>query len=356
MGSSSSLQRSRDRPLPSQNSPHRSVPSSRVQIQPRAGSNAAGPGGANLQQPHYLMFSGPPAPYRFNNGGPHIFYVDSQRQASPPPAVQESSKVKNHANLLKHTLALVPAGDPNKYCISFHCDTAVHTIVQIFFGATEKPDPDTPESCGATFVEEGKHYHHTLPIADIPAETDYCYTSQPGHALDVKQHADILAWSPDRPHVYPVVIVLSYQMPTTDASSEGENPPVSKMQSQYTYAEVSKASDEDTYKLRCIRQRLQVEDGSLFELEDIYGVVEEHQPSPGQASGAVVGAAVTPADALSVEGDECVICLANERDTTVMPCRHMCLCGECAEVLRRQTNKCPICRTVIECLMTLKKD
>lgn len=74
----------------------------------------------------------------------------------------------------------------------------------------------------------------------------------------------------------------------------------------------------------CARQ---VEDGSLFELEDIYGVVEEHQPSPGQASGAVVGAAVTPADALSVEGDECVICLANERDTTVMPCRHMCLCG-----------------------------
>eukprot|EP00668_Euglena_longa_P019801 GGOE01024610.1.p1 GENE.GGOE01024610.1~~GGOE01024610.1.p1 ORF type:complete len:355 (+),score=82.90 GGOE01024610.1:66-1130(+) len=354
MGSSSSLQRSRDRPPPSQSSPNRNAQSARVQI-PRAGSNAAGPG-ASLQQPHYLMFSGPPAPYRFNNGGAHIFYVDSQRQASPPPAVQESTKVKNHANLLKHTLALVPSGDLNKYCISFHCDTAVHTIVQIYYGATEKPDPDTPDSCGAMFVEEGKHYHHTLPIADIPAETDYCYTSQPTHALDVKQNADMLTYSPDRPHVYPVVIVLSYQMPLAEASTEGETPPVSKMQSQYTYAEVCRSPDEETYKLRCIRQRLQLEDGSLFELEDIYGVVEEHQPSSSPGTGAVVGAAVTAADALSVDGDECVICLANERDTTVMPCRHMCLCGECAEVLRRQTNKCPICRTVIECLMTLKKD
>ncbi len=28
----------------------------------------------------------------------------------------------------------------------------------------------------------------------------------------------------------------------------------------------------------------------------------------------------------------CVICLVNERDTTVLPCRHMCMCHECAQV------------------------
>ena len=29
----------------------------------------------------------------------------------------------------------------------------------------------------------------------------------------------------------------------------------------------------------------------------------------------------------------CVICLVNERDTTVLPCRHLCMCHDCAQVL-----------------------
>lgn len=38
---------------------------------------------------------------------------------------------------------------------------------------------------------------------------------------------------------------------------------------------------------------------------------------------------VTEAEA---EDRLCVICLVNERDTTVLPCRHMCMCHECAQV------------------------
>lgn len=46
--------------------------------------------------------------------------------------------------------------------------------------------------------------------------------------------------------------------------------------------------------------------------------------------------------------------MGNERDTTVLPCRHMCVCSECAQQLRFQTNKCPICRTNIESLLQIK--
>ena len=42
------------------------------------------------------------------------------------------------------------------------------------------------------------------------------------------------------------------------------------------------------------------------------------------------------------------------RDTTVLPCRHMSMCSECAKVLRMQSNKCPICRTSIESLLQIK--
>lgn len=55
-----------------------------------------------------------------------------------------------------------------------------------------------------------------------------------------------------------------------------------------------------------------------------------------------------------VDGRECVICLSNERDTTVLPCRHMCMCQECASALKTQTNKCPICRMEIESLLHIK--
>ena len=51
---------------------------------------------------------------------------------------------------------------------------------------------------------------------------------------------------------------------------------------------------------------------------------------------------------------ECVICMSEPRDTTVLPCRHMCMCSECAKVLRLQSNKCPICRTSIESLLQIK--
>ncbi len=55
-----------------------------------------------------------------------------------------------------------------------------------------------------------------------------------------------------------------------------------------------------------------------------------------------------------VEERLCVICLVNDRDTTVLPCRHMCMCHECAQELRKQTSKCPICRNQVESLLHIR--
>ena len=40
---------------------------------------------------------------------------------------------------------------------------------------------------------------------------------------------------------------------------------------------------------------------------------------------------------------KCKVCLLNNIDTLVLPCKHVCLCGYCA----RQLVKCPVCRTQI---------
>uniref|UniRef100_N1QTZ8 Putative E3 ubiquitin-protein ligase MGRN1 n=1 Tax=Aegilops tauschii TaxID=37682 RepID=N1QTZ8_AEGTA len=53
-------------------------------------------------------------------------------------------------------------------------------------------------------------------------------------------------------------------------------------------------------------------------------------------------------------GKECVICKIGPRDTVVFPCRHLCMCSECAQALRFQSNKCPICRQPVEKLMEIK--
>lgn len=41
----------------------------------------------------------------------------------------------------------------------------------------------------------------------------------------------------------------------------------------------------------------------------------------------------------------CVICMTEKRTTSVLPCRHLCLCVDCAETLHRRGNAhCPMCR------------
>jgi E3 ubiquitin-protein ligase MGRN1 len=44
------------------------------------------------------------------------------------------------------------------------------------------------------------------------------------------------------------------------------------------------------------------------------------------------------------EEQECVVCLTNTRDTLILPCRHICVCHECATELNKNGQACPICR------------
>lgn len=53
-------------------------------------------------------------------------------------------------------------------------------------------------------------------------------------------------------------------------------------------------------------------------------------------------------------GGECVVCLSDKREVFVLPCRHLCLCVDCAPDYKRQANRCPICRKSIEQLVRLR--
>lgn len=127
------------------------------------------------------------------------------------------------------------------------------------------------------------------------------------------------------------------------AANGGSSEAKSAVQSQSTFATVLK-DEEGKWSCRVLKQTIQVGARS-FELQEIYGIDQS-------ANG---GNETAKADDLDEDGGrECVICMTDPRDTTVLPCRHMCMCNKCAKVLRLQTNKCPICRCPVESLLQIK--
>jgi E3 ubiquitin-protein ligase MGRN1 len=68
----------------------------------------------------------------------------------------------------------------------------------------------------------------------------------------------------------------------------------------------------DKYKPKVIMQKVKMQ-GKSFELSEIYGLEA----------------------AASEDGEMCVICLSSPKSTIVMPCRHHCLCFDCAETSRK---------------------
>lgn len=95
--------------------------------------------------------------------------------------------------------------------------------------------------------------------------------------------------------------------------------------------------DEDVeWEVRVVKQRIWV-DGAEYDLQEIYGMEdcagkggggggEKSTPGADSEDGNPLGGAELTRDASSSSSDmgvECVICLSNPRNTTVLPCRHM---------------------------------
>ncbi|KAL2533658.1 putative E3 ubiquitin-protein ligase LOG2 [Abeliophyllum distichum] len=117
-------------------------------------------------------------------------------------------------------------------------------------------------------------------------------------------------------------------------NNQSENPDGGSTNSHITWAVFKKEKCE--YLVRVVKQILWV-NGMQYELQEIYGI----------------GNSVEDNFDGNDPGKECVICLLEPRDITVLPCRHMCMCSSCAKVLRSRTNKCPICRQPFERLLEI---
>ena len=150
----------------------------------------------------------------------------------------------------------------------------------------------------------------------------------------VQWRAERYAWLPQRRSIYvkddffPIVISIETVYPE---GYKGRG----KKNIQFTYGAFQKDGQSIRYKF--LKQKL-LYNNQIMDLNDIYGVDN---------------AAANLADESQ---KECVVCYTTNKDTVVLPCRHMCLCIDCSQIVRMQTNKCPICRTTVSSFLQIKYD
>lgn len=127
--------------------------------------------------------------------------------------------------------------------------------------------------------------------------------------------------------------------------------------------------NENGWLVATVKQGIRVGD-DMFEAEGVmYGCLGKRvMPSGWRRGSNQSGALDTPRSQQSTNGSRdgastheeeepgqstCVICMLEPRDTALLPCRHLCLCSGCADVVRLRSQACPICRQSIDSLLSI---
>ncbi|XP_070037030.1 probable E3 ubiquitin-protein ligase LUL4 isoform X1 [Nicotiana tomentosiformis] len=258
-------------------------------------------------------FRPPPAPL------PVVPYVDHQN----------AKKIKNDVNVHKDTIRIqLDELNKDSHLVTFTFDALVDGSITIFYFAKEGAN------CKFSPV-----YPEIKPV-QIPFEKGlgqkFCQPSGTGIDLgffDVNELSKPIQGE----EIFPLIISAESCLPSKLTDEKYDEQSLDKSpHAQITEAVLVK-NNEDHFLVKVIKQILWIE-GVRYELREIYGISNSDETTVNDEE----------------SGKECVICMTEPKDTAVLPCRHMCLCSECAKALRHQSNKCPICRQPIEELLEIK--
>ncbi|KAL5541670.1 hypothetical protein UlMin_009380 [Ulmus minor] len=263
---------------------------------------------------------------------PPVGQFPPQQMVAPPPYVehQNAKKVRNDVNVHKDSLRVeVDDLNPDQHLVSFVFDAVYDGSITILYFAKEEPP--------SKFVP-------LYPDAFMPVRIPF----QKGSGQKFRQHSgtgidlgffelDDLAKASPNEDVFPLVISAETNPPTDSVDGHLNGPVQDRSANLQITQAVLEKRNTDSFQVKVIRQVLWI-DGVHYELRDIYGI----------------GSSASEGIADNDSGMECVICMTEPKDTFVLPCRHMCMCSECAKELRLQSNKCPICRQPIEEIVGIK--
>ncbi|CAN1837525.1 Probable E3 ubiquitin-protein ligase LOG2 [Linum perenne] len=247
----------------------------------------------------------------------------------PPPAVvpyvdhQKAITIKNDVNVKKETIRIKEDEEnPGNFLVSFTFDATAPGSITVLFFAKESED------CNLVATREDVIKPITMSFEQGLGQK---FKQPCGTGIDFSMFEEAQCKNASDEGVYPLVLKAESQSSITEGSEASKNG-----NSQMTLA-IFDWKEKGDYDVRVMKQILWVSN-TRYELQEIYGI----------------GNSVDVESEEGDQGKECVICLSEPRDTTVLPCRHMCMCSGCAKVLKFQTNRCPICRQPVERLMEIK--
>lgn len=245
----------------------------------------------------------------------------------PAPFVehQKAVTIKNDVNIRKESLRLEPdEANPGHFLLSFSFDATLSGSITIYFFAKEGED------CILTPTKE----NHLAPVTvHFQQGLGQKFRQPTGTGIDFSDFEESELLKVGDLDVYPLAVKADASPGNHDESDR--TPTSGNTNSQTTQAVFEKGKGE--FRVKVVKQILWV-NGMRYELQEIYGIGNSTESEMDESD----------------QGKECVICLSEPRDTIVHPCRHMCMCSGCAEVLRFQTNRCPICRQPVERLLEIK--
>jgi len=312
---------------------------SRRRIDEEAGNNGQDPASAQRGLyfgPHIVMggqrfATSSPETFLFGGLGTDLSALSNfamNRMPHPIPDLQATTTIKSFVNLKKSSVHLtrVPE-ETNKYKIDFKFDCDKECLISVYFVAKESTEENSTvyttvynnSSCPAISFSPGMNQTFKLP--------DSCL-------LDISRYKleELMEEDEDHPKlIHPIVILLE---------TKNENDDKANVQSQSTICTLVKTG-EDSFEIKVIRQKVTV-DGVVYILQEIFGIDHNHDAQD------------TMAEENLENTRECVVCMSDPKDTIALPCRHMCICSQCAEQLRYQSNKCPICRQPFHSLLQIK--
>lgn len=265
--------------------------------------------------------------------------------ARPTPAVQDATSIFNRCTVVDSSVKFDATSKMLAFTIrcTAACQVEMHSFVRtdirsghvlISPNRPKAPPPALP--CGADIAPDNDAnnpytYEWSLQVEDFDAAADHERRFVPEYQKQI-----------------PVVISLRYVVATTSTA-----PGVASKQAQQQHqVEHTLIALQPT--CRVIKQVLEA-NGNAYLMEHLFGAENHHVEGSPSTTGpvAVAGEVVEAAEG---EEDVCVVCLTNPKDTAAIPCRHMCVCKECAVTLRTQVpSKCPMCRKEVTQYVTLKQ-
>ncbi|KAH7281426.1 hypothetical protein KP509_36G047100 [Ceratopteris richardii] len=251
---------------------------------------------------------------------------------NPPVAEQKVVPIRNEVNVNKSTLRLKKDEEnPGYHLVAFTFDAIVPGSICIFFHAKEGRD--------FSLIPIKREFFEPVRVP-FQEGLGQKFVQPPGTGVNLSLLEPSDLFQVKEGDIYPLVVRIETRggdSATNDCSHEAGAPLLKSVGAQTTSCVLEMKDHE--YCVRVIKQIIWVE-GMRYELQEIYGI-----ETVDGGNGSIDS---------SDFGKECVVCLSEHRDTTVLPCRHMCMCRGCAKLLQERTNRCPICRTRVLKLLEIE--